>query len=258
MKTHLYLSILPEALVGSMLAPEEFARHLAVGSGRAMRSQALFFEVDRDEAAKYFDLARLDVKCVPYPDGTPRSTSYVAVYRVLERLPRRALKRLHLVARDGTSLALDPGNYNDPGADVGRAYLYQELCPVSPLVVARLSPTEFAREITSPKHAVYVPRIIFNDCRLNDIDIAPRANTKLPYRQLEHILYSLEELKRRPSKISKLVDREMQHDIQFWMIESGIFVGDQDGITFYPMPDEETLRRDRFDWWSSARAVEVM
>ncbi len=44
MTVHLYLSMLPEALIASMLSPEEFGIYYAVGSQKKSRGQAIFFE----------------------------------------------------------------------------------------------------------------------------------------------------------------------------------------------------------------------
>ena len=256
MSVHLYLSLLPEALVGSMLPPREYGRHLALGPGKRIRSQAVFFEVDRDEAAKYIDLAQLDQRCVPHPDGSPRRSSYLSIYRVLEKLPVSALRKLWLTTRDGTSLGLERGDYQ---TKPGQKYrLYQEFCPVSPRVVAQLDPLEFCRSITSPGGPVHVPRIIFADFRLDGLANDPAAKSDLPYRNLGHIRFCLEELQRIENKVSKIVDRDLQSDPQLWMIENGFFVGDQNELAHFPLPPEDDLRRDHYDWWSSARAVEKM
>jgi len=42
MTTHFYLSLLPEALIVSMLDPEEFGTYYAVGSAKKSRGQAMF------------------------------------------------------------------------------------------------------------------------------------------------------------------------------------------------------------------------
>lgn len=256
MSVHLYLSLLPEALVGSMLNPEEFGRHLALGPGKRIRSQALFFEVDRAEAGQHFDLDSLDRKCVPHPDGSPHRSSYLSIYRVLEKLPLQSLKSLHLTTRDGTTLELSRGAYE---IHPGRNYrLYQEFCPVTPRVVARLEPSDFCKNITTPGQPVHVPRLVFADFRLGALAHSPHAEADLPYRNLQHIRFCLEELQKHGEKVSKIVDRDMQNDAQFWMVESGFFVGDQNDLVFFPMPLEDELRANNYNWWSSARAVGPM
>ena len=46
MAVHFYLSLIPEALIASMLTPEEFGTYYAVGIQKKSRGQAIFFEVD--------------------------------------------------------------------------------------------------------------------------------------------------------------------------------------------------------------------
>ena len=45
MPVHLYFSLIPEALVASMLDPEEFGSYYAVGTKKKSTGQAIFFEV---------------------------------------------------------------------------------------------------------------------------------------------------------------------------------------------------------------------
>jgi len=47
MTTHFYLSLLPEALIVSMLDPEDFGTYYAVGSAKNLAGEAMFYEVDR-------------------------------------------------------------------------------------------------------------------------------------------------------------------------------------------------------------------
>ena len=46
MKTHLYFSLLPEALIASNLTPEQFGQYYATGHRYKSKGQAIFFEVD--------------------------------------------------------------------------------------------------------------------------------------------------------------------------------------------------------------------
>lgn len=240
-----------------MLPPAEFGRYLALGAGKRTRAQAVFFEVDREAASEQFHLAVLDQKCVPHSDGKPHRSSYVAIYRVLERLPLRALKKLYLATRDGTTIGLDPQDAG--GIDSREGFrLYQEFCPVTPLVVARLGPKEFSQSITNPENAAFVPRILFADFRLDALASDPEAKTELPYRGLDHIRFCLGELEKNSGKVSKIVDRNYQNHTRFWMIENGFFVAGNEEMLFFPMPTEEELRSRHSDWWSSAQAVEQM
>ncbi len=97
MTTHLYLSLIPEALIASGLSPEEFGLYFAIGNAKRARGQAVFFSVDREALPTgAFELDDLDARTAPHPDGHPKNSVYLAIYRVLERIPRAALTALYL------------------------------------------------------------------------------------------------------------------------------------------------------------------
>ena len=104
MKEHyLYFSVTPEALIASGLQPEEFGSYLAVGTQKRARGQAVFFELDIDKMSHVISKEVIAERCVPRPDGTPKRTSYISIYRVLESIPLDALKGLYLTTDDGTT-----------------------------------------------------------------------------------------------------------------------------------------------------------
>ena len=94
MTTHFYLSLLPEALIVSMLDPEEFGTYYAVGSAKKSRGQAMFFEVAPTFRHPYFRIEEALKRCVPHEDGSPKASIYVSVYRVLEHVDIDALMSL--------------------------------------------------------------------------------------------------------------------------------------------------------------------
>src|SRR5688500_5830859 len=97
MRYHLYCMAYPmEALVASMLSPEEFGRYMAVGTKEMARGRVVFMAVDQGSVGSAFDLERAARYCVPRPDGTPKQSHYLAIYRVLENLPLAAFKELYL------------------------------------------------------------------------------------------------------------------------------------------------------------------
>ncbi len=106
---YLYLSLIPEALIASMLAPEEFGSYLAVGTKKRTLGQAMFFTVEGLEGSEAFDLKEAQRRCVPHPSGEPKHSVYLSIYRVLERVPVAALRDLHMVTPDGRVLALARG-----------------------------------------------------------------------------------------------------------------------------------------------------
>ena len=100
MESHFYLSLLPEALIVSMLNPEEFGTYYAVGSSKKSRGQAMFFEVDPGYRHEYFHIDEALKRCV-HMRRPSQVSIYVSVYRVLEHIDPDALLDLHLTTQDG-------------------------------------------------------------------------------------------------------------------------------------------------------------
>ncbi|HVO33000.1 MAG TPA: sodium-translocating pyrophosphatase, partial [Elusimicrobiota bacterium] len=94
-----------EALVASMLSPDEFATYLAIGSRKIARGKVVFFEIDPEFNSDRFDWEKARKECVPDADGKPKSSVYLGIYRVIEHIPFEAIQKLYLVTRDGRSLA---------------------------------------------------------------------------------------------------------------------------------------------------------
>ena len=62
MTVHLYLSLIPEALIASMLPPEEFGVYYTVGYTKKTSGQAMFVELDPDFRHDFF---RIDAGLAP-------------------------------------------------------------------------------------------------------------------------------------------------------------------------------------------------
>ncbi|TVR50579.1 MAG: hypothetical protein EA425_09550 [Puniceicoccaceae bacterium] len=248
----LYLSLIPESLVFSMLPPEDFGKYLAIGPRRLSKGQAVFFEVDPSFKSDYFKLEAVRERCVRHADGSVRRSSYVSVYRVLENVPLTALGDLYLTTRTGDTLRLTSRPFEGDGKD--QLFLYQEFCPVNPRVASSLDPAAFGRHVTDPGQPVYLPRLVFADLKLHALAVDPvnADSSSLPYPEILHLRECLVSLRQRPEKRTKIVNRDLRQEILFAMIRSGIFVAEQDGLLFYPLPDEDDLRRDHFSWWQSA------
>ena len=250
MAFHLYLLCLrTEALVASMLAPEEFGQYMAVGPMRHTYGSELFLEVDPEKVKDpFFDLAAMRAKCVPHADGRPKRSQYASVYRVLEHLPLSAFGKLHLVSRDGKVLAIDSQPYDTSQEDQG-PNMYYELCPLTPMVVAAAGPAKFAKMITQPDGPVSVPRIFFADARI-DRQANGALDENLPYRYPHHIEDCLKSLA--DGKSTKTVDRAPDLTAFFRTIRRGFFMGDSTGLKYYPFPTRAQLNDEYYTWWRSA------
>ena len=254
MSTHVYLSLIPEGLIASMLSPEEFGSYYAMGSKKRSRGQAIYFEVDRDQLdEQVFPLQKIDELCVAHPDGMPKRSLYLGIYRVLGRVPRTALRALYLATDDGRVLGIEPQSFEPHPEEV--LHLYQELCPVSPRVVSTLNPPAFARHITNPEERVHVPRIAFCDLSLGDLHRDPDSARvdNLPYTNIGHLRDCLRELRAKPDKKMKTVLRQMTSEVLFRTVRHAFFVGDQEGITAFPLPSQDQLEREHYAWWRSAQ-----
>jgi hypothetical protein len=252
--THLYLSLIPQGLIASMLEPEAFGNYYAVGPKVHSSGEAIFFEVDPEGLPPgEFPLDMVAERCVPKPDGSPKKSVYLAIYRVLSRIPVSALGKLYLVTREGETLGLERGEYvPEPER---QSHLYQEFCPIDPMVVSCLGPLEFCRAITDPDRPVHVPRIVFSQLSLRELAHDPLGGVAhdLPYPNMQHLREVLHDLMSDDSKSSKLFLKQANEGVFYRTIRGGFYVGDQQDFACYPFPTLEQLETDHYAWWRSAQ-----
>jgi hypothetical protein len=254
METRIYLSLIPEALILSQLPPDKFGMYLAIGNRRQTEGPAVFFEVDPSADLSAFRIDEAASRCVPHADGTARRSIYAAVYHVIPRVPLAALKKAYLVTPAGFTLAIDPVEWQSEGDD--RLFLYQELGPVYPQAVSRLDPRGFCRHVTDPSVLVSLPRLAFIDLKLGPLAQDPDAGVAgLPYQQIDHLRECLRTVRDDPARMTKIVNRGLRPDVLYYLIRSGLYVGDSDEMRFFPLPGEDKLAGDHYLWWHSARTV---
>lgn len=251
MKVYLYLSLTPESLVASMLSPYQFGTYLAVGTQKRTHGQAIFFLIEGLEDNS-FPLQDIEKRCIPHPDGQPKRSLYLSIYRVLERVPLDTIKNLYLVTRDGRVLEIQQSREIPESSQ--KYHLYQELCPVHPRIVSTLNPREFTRYITDENKNIYVPKICFVDLRLGELAENPETAKirDLPYQAIEHLRDCLIQLRNNPDKHTKTVDRIHPQWFPYRTIETGLYLGKGDEMLFYPFPSEKELQTKYYEWWSSA------
>jgi hypothetical protein len=252
MDVHLYLSMVPEALIASMLTPEEFGVYYAVGSAKKSRGQAIFFEIDPGFRHDCFRVGEGIRRCVPHEDGSPKRSIYISVYRVLEHTPLDVIHKLYLVTQDGRVLGLD--SCEEYPEDTKVLHLYQEVAPVHPLVVSSLGPREFYDLIVkNPTSLLSLPAICFVELRLGELATDPErgAVRDLPYSNVGHLRQCLVELRTKTIH-AKMVNRTQPASFPYRTIESGIFVGNEEQLLYFPLPSQEELRAKHYRWWRSA------
>lgn len=252
MSVHLYLSLIPEALIASMLPPEEFGVYYTVGYSKKQRGQAMFLELDPDFRNDFFRIEAGLERCVPHEDGRPKKSVYIATYRVLEHVPLNNVKKLYLVTKFGETLPLERStNYPQ---DETALYMYQEIAPTSPLVVSSLAPLDFYKFlIKDPTNMIHLPAVCFVDLRLGELATNPEFGNigDLPYDYIHPLRECLMELKNKTIH-TKMVDRTHNVEYPYRMINSGIYLGNTDELAYFPLPPRDELRHKYYQWWRSA------
>ncbi|HEX2968733.1 MAG TPA: hypothetical protein VHO46_06475 [Bacteroidales bacterium] len=253
MSKYIYLTANPEALVASMLSPEEFGLYLSTGTRKRNRGQAIFFEVDLDKISSQIDIESLNRRCVAKPDGKPKSSVYLSVYRVLENTPVEALKNLYLSTDHGCVLELKKTNYDKSKEKENALHLYQELCPVSPLVASSLSPSSFLAKLTDGSTPIVLPKLFFAELKLDELAVNPLGGSAehLPYRNIPHLRDCLEIIRGEYEKHMKTVDRLFSGELLYRTIHSGFYVGSKTEIAFYPYPRMNELEKINYNFFRS-------
>jgi hypothetical protein len=249
---HLYLSMIPEALVASQLSPEEFGVYYAVGSEKKSRGQAIFFEIDPSFRNDQLPIEEGLRRCTPHDDGSPKRSVYISVYRALERVSLDAILKLYLVTQDGRVLPVDVADACPQ--DTAGLHLYQEIAPVHPLVVSTLGPREFFDLIVrNPMSLLKLPAVCFAELQLGALADNPEYGSvgDLPYSNMDHLRQCLVDL-RTKTVHTKMVDRVSPATFPYRTLKTGIFIGNSERLLCFSLPSQEELRSKHYRWWRSA------
>jgi hypothetical protein len=251
MEKYIYLSIAPEALIGSMLPPNEFGHYMATGTKKCNKSQVIFFELDYDQVKSMFNNEYFNTRCMRKPDGSPKSSVYLAIYRVLEFIPLSALKSLYLTSDHGHVLKLQCTRYHEDTAPKKEMHLYQELCPVTPQVASNLTPLEFMKKMTDGSLQIRLPKLLFVDLNLGDLANDPQHGSAehLPYGSVSHLRDCLEIIRTEDMKQMKTVHRIFTGTLLYRTIDSGFFIGSKDNILFFPFPSMAEIEKDNYEFF---------
>lgn len=254
MEAHLYLSLIPEALIASQLTPEQFGQYYATGHARRSKGKAIFFDIDPGFRSDYFALDAAMAQLAPHPDGRPKNSLYVSTYRVVEHVPVGALGTLYLTTDHGATLGLQRSADGPAGND--GLHLYKELAPVSSLVASSLPPEQFYQSITvRPSKFVSFPALAFVELGIGELAHDPRGGAvgDLPYDNIPHLRESLSAVTE-PGKTTKMVERLPSIEFPYRAVKtgSGFYYGNGDDLAFYEMPSATQMRNRHQLWWHSA------
>ena len=251
MSKYIYLTCNPEALVASMLPPDGFGYYLSTGTKKRNKGQAIFFEVDLDMISGKTDMDSLNKRCVAKPDGSPKSSVYLSVYKVLENTPLEALKNLYLTTDHGCVLELKRADYDRNRDTVNALHLYQELCPVSPMVASSLAPSVFLKRLTDGSIPIVLPKLFFVELKLGELATNPLYGSAehLPYPNIGHLRDCLEIIKGEYEKHMKTVHRIFTGELLYRTIDTGFYIGSKDDLAFYPYPKMAELEKLNYNFF---------
>lgn len=251
MSKYVFLTCTPEALVASMLPPKEFGMYLSTGTKKRNKGQTIFFEVDLGQIEKTIDMESLNKRCVAKEDGAPKSSVYLSVYRVLETVPTPALKSLYLTTDHGCVLELKRTPYDKSSEPENALHLYQELCPVTPLVASGLAPSAFLRRLTDGSTPIVLPKLFFVELKLGELATNPLSGSAehLPYPNIGHLRDCLEILRGEYEKHMKTVQRIYSGILLYRTIATGFYVGAKDEIVYYPYPTMKELEDINYEFF---------
>lgn len=256
METRFYVSIFPtEALIASQLTPEHFGQYMAIGRKNGSYEKIMFVEIEGGFGS-HFDWKHAEEHCVRHEDGEPKHSLWMSIYRTLENVPLSALKDLYLTTNDGRTLCLPRSEYR-PG-DATRSYwVYQELCPIHPLVVSSYDPPTFSEHMTHPDVKVHVPKIAFCDLKTVNFDnLEDTGNVGSIYdTNLNHLKSCIASVTSKEVKKVKNVERSRTESFGYQTINRGIYIGEGRTVVQYSMPGVDEIRQHHYDWGRSAMVL---
>jgi hypothetical protein len=251
MSKYIYLTCNPEALVASMLPPEGFGRYLSTGTKKRNKGQVIFFEVDLGKIEKIIDIDSLNKRCVAKIDGSPKSSVYLSVYKVLEVIPLAALKSLYLTTDHGCVLELEKADYDKTMETTSALHLYQELCPVNPMVASSLAPSGFLKRLTDGSIPIVLPKLFFVELKLGELanDPVTGSSENLSYPNIGHLRDCLEIIRGEYEKQMKTVHRIFSGELLYRTIDTGFYVGADNDIVYYPYPKMAVLEKMNYNFF---------
>jgi hypothetical protein len=168
-------------------------------------------------------------------------------------IPLSALKNLYLATENGYTLELKKATYDNSREVLGKLHLFQELCPVTPLVASELTPSSFLKRLTDGSIPIVLPKLFFVDLKLGELATNPLSGSveHLPYSNIGHLRDCLEILKGEYEKHMKTVQRLYSGSLLYRTIESGFYVGSKNEIIYYPYPSLSELENINYEFFRS-------
>jgi hypothetical protein len=132
--------------------------------------------------------------------------------------------------------------------------MYQELCPIRPLVVSAYDPLTFSEHMTHKDVKVAVPKIAFADLKVINLDnLEDTGNVGTVYdTNLDHLKQCIISVTGGGVKKVKNVERSRTESFGYQTINRSIYVGEGRNVVEYKVPTIGDIRKNHFDWGRSA------
>lgn len=245
------------ALVASMLPPTEFGKHYTLGSSRFFHGQVIYAEIDVNYRHPYFPIDRYLDETRPNADGSPKRTKFVKCYRVLEHLELSAFHGLYVTSSLGKVLALRPEPY-EKEHERGYVRTFQEICPLSTVVLTYMTPQEFGKFITDPEQPKGAPKVMFCqidfdvDSYLDEIDRDPFITSPIPNVHSHKLRDQILELRANPAKRVKGISLDsVLGRLSFVRLRTGFWIAAGAELLYFPIPDRQVLESVHYEWYRS-------
>jgi hypothetical protein len=166
-------------------------------------------------------------------------------------IPMSALKSLYLTTDHGCVLELKKAVYDKTKEPVNSIHLYQELCPVNPMVASSLAPSVFLKKLTDGSIPIVLPKLFFVELKLGELATNPLLGSaeQLPYANIGHLRDCIEIIKGEYEKHMKTVNRIFTGEILYRTIDTGFYVGAKNDIAFYPYPSMAELKKINYEFF---------
>lgn len=253
---HLYMILYPmEALVGSHLEYQAFAKHFVSGSSKFYSGKLIFAEIDPTFRHSYFNIEGMLKLLVPHEDGRPKATKYVSTYRVLEHMNYDYIRQLYISTPEGYVLPLSEGPYEAKHQE-GYVRLFGEIAPLSMSVLSDYNFLEFSKYITNPNNSVGAPRMFYTQIDLDieeflkDFEQNPLRPSPVPGVHPSILTKAIGELKTYQTKHTKsLALSDAIGNISFKHLRHGFIFASENQNKFFPLPHWEIVEREHYKFW---------
>jgi hypothetical protein len=253
---HLYMTLYPNnALIGSQLPPELFAKHYTSGSSRHYSGKVLFAEIDSSYRHEYFPIDDIFKELTPHEDGRPKATKFIGSYRVLEHIDFSAIKKLYLATQEGYCMGIEADEHTADHEE-GFIRLFAEITPMRMMVLSEFDFPTFGNYITDPANPKSAPKQFYTQLELNLVEFIEEFEANpfrpSPIRSIHPstLRDGFYELKKYSDKHNKGIALDSNMDaFSFKIIRHGFMFASQQGTKYFPMPPLEVIEKDYYKFW---------